>query len=77
LKCKICVKEASNDGYCESHTKAYEVIVKKYESWRRALDISWKEYLSEVAKNPLTGAWAQEVAEHLSKFGEKQDGKTT
>jgi hypothetical protein len=77
LKCKICTREASNDEYCELHMKAYEAIAKKYESWRRALEISWKEYLSEIAKNPLTGAWAQEVAEHLGKHGEKEDGKTS
>jgi hypothetical protein len=53
--------------------KAYESIVKKYELWKRALGISWKEYLSEIVKNPLTGEWAREVAEHLIKNGEKQN----
>jgi len=47
--------------------KAYENIVKKYDVWKRALKISWKEYLSEVAKNSLTGEWAKEVAEYLIK----------
>jgi hypothetical protein len=53
--------------------KAYENIVKKHELWKRALGISWKEYLSEIVKNPLTGEWAREVAEHLIKNGEKQN----
>ena len=53
--------------------KAYESIVKKYETWKRALKICWKEYLSEVAKNPLTGEWAKEVAKYLIKSGEKQN----
>jgi hypothetical protein len=57
--------------------KAYESIVRKYELWRKALEISWKEYLSEIAKNPLTGEWAKEVAEHLSKSGEKQNVTNT
>jgi len=51
--------------------KAYESIVEKYGSWKRAMEISWKEYLSEIVKNPLTGEWAKEVAEHLIKSGEK------
>jgi hypothetical protein len=51
--------------------KAYESIVKKYDSWKRAMEISWKEYLSEIVKNPLTGEWAKEVAEHLIKSGER------
>jgi hypothetical protein len=47
------------------HLKAYEHIVKKYEFWRKALKISWKEYLSEIKQNPLTGEWAKEVANYL------------
>jgi len=53
--------------------KAYETIVKKYELWKKALESSWKEYLSEIAKNPLTGEWAKEVAEYLINSGEKQN----
>jgi hypothetical protein len=53
--------------------KAHESIVKKYDLWKKALEISWKEYLSEIAKNPLTGEWAREVAEHLIKTGENQN----
>jgi hypothetical protein len=44
--------------------------MKKYELWKKALEISWKEYLSEIVKNPLTGEWAKEAAEYLSKSGE-------
>jgi len=53
--------------------KAYENMVKKYDVWKRALGFSWKEYLSEVVKNSLTGEWAQEVAEYLIKNEEKQN----
>jgi len=67
LKCPICSRDANEKGYCELHTKAYESILKKYDVWKRALEISWKEYLSEIVKNPLTGEWAREVAEHLTK----------
>jgi len=71
LQCAICNKEALKDNYCELHAKAYESIIRKYEAWKKALEISWKEYLSEIVKNPLTGEWAKEVAEHLLKSGEK------
>ena len=53
--------------------KAYESITKKYEIWKRALEISWKEYLSEIVKNPLTGEWAKQVAQYLIESGEKQN----
>ena len=66
MKCKICNREAKGK-YCEIHERAYRNIVKKFEDWRRAIEISWKEYLNEVAKNPYTGDWAKEVAEELIK----------
>lgn len=71
MKCKICDKEA-NERYCELHEKAYKNIVEKYDEWKNALDLSWKEYLNEVAKNPYTGSWAKEVAEHLVKNGDRE-----
>jgi hypothetical protein len=31
------------------------------------MDISWKEYLNEIVKNPYAGSWAKEVAGQLLK----------
>jgi hypothetical protein len=45
------------------HAKAYESLVLNYDKWRRALGISWKNYLNEIIKNPLTGFWVKEVAQ--------------
>jgi hypothetical protein len=70
LKCRICSRE-TNDDYCDLHMKAYENVVKNFGQWKKALEISWKGYLSEIAKNPLTGEWAREVAEDLARNGEK------
>jgi len=64
VKCKICDREAITE-YCELHEKAHESIVQKYNAWKKALEISWKEYLNEAMKNPYTGAWAKEVAKEL------------
>ncbi len=69
MKCRICDKEAGVSKYCDSHAMAYEKITQEYHSWKKALDVSWKEYLSEIAKNPLTGEWAREVAQHLITTG--------
>jgi len=69
LKCEICDREATNK-YCELHEKANKNIVEKYNAWNKALNISWKEYLNEIAKNPYTGSSAKELAEHLTKIGE-------
>jgi len=64
LKCKVCEREAENQ-YCELHEKAYRNILKEYDVWKKASGVSWKQYLSEIAKNPSTGLWAREVAESL------------
>ena len=64
MKCRVCSREAVAK-YCELHEKAYRNIVQKYDDWKKAMDISWKEYLNESAKNPYTGLWAKEVAEQL------------
>jgi len=65
MKCKVCGREVSEGDFCLLHLKAYENIIKKYDFWRKALQISWKEYLSEIQQNSLTGEWAKEVANYL------------
>ena len=70
MKCKICEREAANE-YCELHNKAHENVVERYGIWKEAMDISWKEYLNEIAENPYTGSWAKEVARHLSRKEER------
>ncbi len=70
MKCRICNKDAV-EKYCDLHEKAYRSVVQKYEDWKRAVNISWKEYLNEIVKNPYTGSWAKEVAENLMKNADR------
>lgn len=65
MGCKICGKQAISKDYCVLHEKAYQNLTEKFEKWKKASGISWKDYLKEVTKNPLTGARAREVAEAL------------
>ena len=65
MKCKACDREVGEKDFCLLHLRAYENIVEKYNSWRRSLKISWKEYLVEIGKNSLTGEYAKEVAKYL------------
>lgn len=72
MKCRICSKPSLGD-YCEAHEEARERIYEKYEAWKRAMGVSWKQYLKEIVNNPLTGTWAKEVAEDLIKKEGNQD----
>ena len=65
MNCKICSREAEENGFCQLHSKAYLNVLEKFDVWQAASDISWMEYLLEIQKNSLTGAWAKEVAKTL------------
>jgi hypothetical protein len=52
-------------------------LVENYAVWNKALELSWKEYLSEIAKNPLTGECARDVAAYLSRTGEELNVKAS
>ena len=66
MKCIVCERESSK-RYCGFHEKAYRNVVQKFEDWKWATGVSWKEYLKAVVENSYTGTWAKEVAEHLLK----------
>jgi len=65
LNCKVCQRKAVTEKFCMIHLKAYENLVEKYDRWRKALKSSWREYLSEIKRNPLTGEWTKEVVSYL------------
>jgi hypothetical protein len=75
LRCAICDRESSLDGYCQFHARAHEHIRAKYKQWKKALNVPWKEYLSEIAKHPLSGEWVKEVAQHMMLSEEQTDVK--
>jgi hypothetical protein len=65
VKCKICSREATKEGYCPLHWKAYENLLEKFDVWQKASNVTWTQYLGEIQKNSLTGEWAKEVAKYL------------
>jgi len=66
VNCKICQRKAVTGKFCQMHLEAYENIIEKYSCWRKALKSSWREYLSEIERNPLTGEWTKQVAKYLT-----------
>jgi hypothetical protein len=67
VKCKICSREAEENGFCPLHLRAYQNVLEKFEQWKIASGLVWIEYLVEIQKNSLTGEWAREVVKHLIK----------
>ncbi len=65
MKCKICQRQAQENGYCPLHLQAYHNIREKYLVWMKASDVGWRDYLVLIQKNSLTGEWAKEVAKHI------------
>jgi len=65
LNCKVCCRDAEEDGFCQLHSKAYINILEKFRVWEAALNITWCQYLVDIQKNSLTGVWAKDVANYL------------
>ncbi len=65
MKCKLCDRDVARIDYCALHENAYRNLLEKFEVWQKALGLSWRDYLNQVAKNPSTGTKAREVAEAL------------
>ena len=75
MNCKICVRETDEGDFCPFHARAHDNILQSYGLWKKGLKIPWKDYLTEMRKNCLTGEWAREVAEYLITNEEMQNDK--
>jgi len=64
-KCLICQREAEYNELCNLHKKAYENIHTQYLDWKKAMNLSWEEYLNRLTENPYTGTWAKMLAKKL------------
>ena len=73
MSCKICSREAEENGFCQLHSKAYKNVLEKFRVWEAASNVLWVQYLVEVQKNSLTGEWAKEVAKYLIEEETKDD----
>lgn len=65
MPCRICGRATAEGIFCPSHLLAHDRILEKYKDWKKALELSWRDYLVEIEKNPLIGEWAKEVAQYL------------
>lgn len=65
MRCRICSREAEENGFCQLHFRAYRNVLEKFETWKTASGQDWMEYLVKIQKNSLTGEWAKEVVRYL------------
>ena len=73
MNCRLCKREAQENGFCRIHSKAYKNVKEKFKVWQAASNVSWSLYLVEIQKNSLTGIWAKEVVKHLIEDGTEDD----
>ena len=64
MTCKICSR-TSDKKYCDLHEKAYKNLVKNYDNWKKAMKISWDEYVDAITDNSYTGSWVRDVTNEL------------
>ncbi len=64
MACETCGRKTER-RFCELHERAHANLLKNYDAWEEAMNISWPEYLREIRKNPYAGVWVKEVAETL------------
>jgi hypothetical protein len=65
MKCKVCSREAQQQGYCSLHWVAFRNVKEGFLVWQKAADVNWVVYLREIQKNSLTGEWAKDVVKQL------------
>ncbi|MBS3793456.1 MAG: hypothetical protein KGY80_00970 [Candidatus Thorarchaeota archaeon] len=64
--CVICERDLSGQSnLCEYHLMAKKNIEKRYDDWKRALDIPYENYLQELCENDATGRWVKDVADAI------------
>ena len=64
MKCEVCGRNAKS-RLCEFHERAHANLLRKFDAWKKAKDISWADYLKEMQRNPLAGLWVKELAQSL------------
>ncbi len=72
MGCLICSR-SSTSRFCERHRRALSLVEERYEDWKTAQDITWKDYLVQILNNANTGLWAKEVVKNLIEEGEARD----
>ena len=72
MNCEVCGRKSEN-RFCELHEGAYENLLKNFEVWKRAMQVSWIEYLAKIQNSEFAGLWVKEVARCLLTLGHAEE----
>jgi len=64
VKCLVCGR-TSKKALCARHSLACKKLILKYAKWKKALEISWPNYLERLVKSEEAGEWVKQVARYL------------
>lgn len=66
LKCKLCHREAKDEGLCEHHLLAMKKLREGYSRWKEAYSrIEWEDYMRRVLELGEAGEWVKDVINYL------------
>ena len=62
-RCSLCHRgREEGSEYCPYHMLALKKLEEAYESWRKALEVEWHDFIGIVSERSETGVWAKDVA---------------
>ena len=63
-RCRLCVRNAIEEKFCEFHYEALQSLRTHYQVWRSSYgEITWHDYLARLQEIKYTGKWVKDVIE--------------
>jgi DNA topoisomerase I len=63
-RCRLCVRNANQEKFCEFHYEALQSLRTHYQVWRSSYgEITWHDYLARLQEIKYTGKWVKDVIE--------------
>ena len=61
-RCKLCLRKAIQEKFCEFHYEALQSLTAHYQVWRSSYgELTWYDYLIKLQEIKYTGKWVSDV----------------
>ena len=68
--CSLCWRPREDGSeYCTYHLTAQKNLLKAFGDWQEALEVEWRDFLTQVLARKESGEWVRDVAHHLLEKG--------